>query len=139
MLATELSRREVEDRAAGFSRRLAGQLTDVVIIVAVSGCIAVVVETTTTYNAIVWPLTALYYAWCEGRGSGQTIGKRAMRLRVVDDVNGVPIGVPRALLRFVVSLISFCVCLLGYVAMIGDPARQTWHDKAARAVVIDDR
>jgi uncharacterized RDD family membrane protein YckC len=99
LLAMELSQREVEERAARFSRRLAGQLIDVVITVAVSGDIAVIVQGTTIYNAIAWPLTALYYSWCERRGSGQTIGKRAMRIRVVDDVKGVPIGLPRALYR----------------------------------------
>jgi uncharacterized RDD family membrane protein YckC len=47
-----------------------------------------------------------------------------------------PIGYPRAFLRWLVSILSAIVAFLGYLWMIWDPQKQTWHDKAAGSVVV---
>ena len=46
------------------------------------------------------------------------------------------IGVGRAIGRYFVSLISGFVCLLGYLWMLWDSQKQTWHDKAVSAKVV---
>jgi uncharacterized RDD family membrane protein YckC len=35
-----------------------------------------------------------------------------------------------------VSIVSAIVFLLGYLWMLWDPEKQTWHDKAAGSVVV---
>ncbi|MBV9801857.1 MAG: RDD family protein, partial [Solirubrobacterales bacterium] len=73
----------------------------------------------------------------EGGASGQTPGKRALKIRVVDVQDDVSIGYIRALLRFIVSWVSLIVLFIGYLSMLGEPSGQTWHDIAARSLVVD--
>jgi uncharacterized RDD family membrane protein YckC len=102
----------------------------------VSFLISRLVRSTVVVNVIYWVPVAVYFTWCEGQPSGQTLGKRVLGIRVVDDATGGSIGYARALLRFVVSGISFIALLFGYLSMLGDSAGQTWHDKAARSLVV---
>ncbi|MCB0162813.1 MAG: RDD family protein [Anaerolineae bacterium] len=69
---------------------------------------------------------------------GATPGKRLMGLRIVR-LNGQPLTVGLALLRYLGYWLSFLLLCLGYVWIIIDPRRQGWHDKLGRTVVIYDR
>jgi uncharacterized RDD family membrane protein YckC len=77
----------------------------------------------------------VYFAKLEG-GSGQTVGKRVLGIRVVDARTGGSIGVGRAVGRYFGRLISGLVCLLGYLWMLWDPEKQTWHDKMVTSYVV---
>jgi len=78
----------------------------------------------------------LYYVVPVGR-SGQTLGKRATGVRVVDATTGAPIGGGRAFGRWLFAgFISSNVCLLGYLWAIWDGRKQTWHDKVVTSVVV---
>lgn len=78
----------------------------------------------------------LYFTLLIGR-SGQTLGKRACGVRVVDASTGQPIGTGRALGRYLFStFISGNVCLLGYLWALWDDRKQTWHDKVVSSVVV---
>jgi uncharacterized RDD family membrane protein YckC len=77
-----------------------------------------------------------FFTYFEGSPSGQTPGKRAMGIRVIDYQNGGPLGYGRALLRWVCRIISAIPCGLGYLWMLWDSERQTWHDKIAQSVVV---
>ena len=59
--------------------------------------------------------------------TGQTPGNAALGLRVVDirDETGRPIGYSRAFIRWIVSLVSALVFLLGYLWML-------WDSRSAR-------
>jgi uncharacterized RDD family membrane protein YckC len=80
----------------------------------------------------------VYYTYFEGE-SGQTIGKRAVGIRVVDINGGGPIGYSRAFIRYVGRIISTLVIFLGYLWMLWDPQKQTWHDKMANSVVVPQK
>jgi uncharacterized RDD family membrane protein YckC len=83
------------------------------------------------------PLISLAYGiYFEGSPSGQTIGKHAMNIRVIDADTGAPIGYGRAVIRAIMKYVSGFVCLLGYLWMLWDPNKQTWHDKVANSVVV---
>ena len=80
-----------------------------------------------------------YYSFLIGK-KGRTLGQRIAGLRVVDDTSGQPIGVLRAFGRFLAAFFLSRWCLyLGYLWMLWDPAKQTWHDKITRARVISSR
>lgn len=125
---------QIGQLTATFGQRFAALLLDAILLAIVSLIISRVVKGA-LINAVNWPLAAGYYTWCEGR-YGQTLGKRAVNIKVVDDLTGQSIGCARALLRFVVSWVSFIVFLIGYLAMLVEPAQQTWHDRAARSLVV---
>jgi uncharacterized RDD family membrane protein YckC len=50
--------------------------------------------------------------------------------------NGASIGYGRAFVRWLVSIVSAIVLLLGYLWMLWDSEKQCWHDKAANDVVV---
>jgi uncharacterized RDD family membrane protein YckC len=77
-----------------------------------------------------------YYTYLEGSPSGQTLGKRAMSIRVIDFAGGGSIGTSRALIRYVGRIVSSIPCGLGYLWMLWDSEKQTWHDKFANSVVV---
>ena len=79
----------------------------------------------------------LYYGLTEGR-AGQTIGKRALGVKVIDTYTGAPIGVGRAIGRYFAKILSAIPCLLGYLWMLWDPNKQTWHDKMVNSYVVSD-
>jgi uncharacterized RDD family membrane protein YckC len=80
-------------------------------------------------------LALIYYSILEGSTRGQTIGKRVFSIKVTDLNTGHSIGYPRAALRYVASYLSTIPLALGYLWMLWDPERQTWHDKIAGSVV----
>ena len=60
----------------------------------------------------------------------------ALGIRVIGLDTGGSIGYGRALLRWLVSIVSAIVLLLGYFWMLWDKEKQCWHDKAANDVVV---
>ena len=77
-----------------------------------------------------------YYGYLEGSTSGQTIGKKALCIRVIDFNTGGPIGFGRAVIRYFGRIVSAIPCFLGFFWMLWDKERQAWHDKFATDVVV---
>ena len=77
----------------------------------------------------------VYWAKLEG-GKGQTLGKQALGIKTVDIRTGTTIGSGRAVGRYFARILSELVCFLGYLWMLWDPDKQTWHDKIVDSVVI---
>jgi uncharacterized RDD family membrane protein YckC len=81
-----------------------------------------------------------YYGYLNGV-VGQTVGKMALRIRVVDRATGQPIGLGRGLLRYVVYFVLFAACLIPGIinglSPLWDNLRQAWHDKAVNSLVVD--
>jgi uncharacterized RDD family membrane protein YckC len=77
-----------------------------------------------------------YFTFFEGSASGQTVGKKLLNIRVVDLDNAQSIGFVRAALRNVVAYFVSVIFLLGYLWMLWDEERQTWHDKVASSIVV---
>jgi uncharacterized RDD family membrane protein YckC len=75
-----------------------------------------------------------FYAWFWLHG-GQTLGMRAWRLRV-QRVDGGPITIWQALLRFLVAIASLACAGLGFLWMLVDHDRMTWHDRFSETVMV---
>lgn len=120
---------------ASFGIRFVAALIDGVIL-GVIGFIIRLILGDVLGSALNLLLGLAYYAYLEGSPSGQTVGKRAMSIRVIDFAGGGPIGPGRALLRYVGRILSAIPCLLGYFWMLWDSEKQTWHDKIATTVVV---
>ena len=119
---------------AGFGERFLAWLIDTVILGLVG--IVLVLVARSLGNALSIFLGLAYYGYFEGSPSGQTVGKRAMNIRVIDFQTGQALGVGRALIRYVGKIVSGIVCALGYLWMLWDKEKQTWHDKIAVSVVV---
>ncbi|MPZ90379.1 MAG: hypothetical protein GEU68_01910 [Actinobacteria bacterium] len=81
-----------------------------------------------------------YFALTNGGESGATLGKRLMRIRVVDQYDGNRIGPGRAFLRWVLMgvfwMAAYLPGLINLLWPLWDPQRQAWHDKLANSVVV---
>lgn len=120
---------------ASFGYRLGAWLIDVIILgvvdtvirailgVAVGGLIGVIIN-------------FAYFGYFEGGPAGQTIGKLALGIRVVRYDDGGPLGWGTALLRNVCRILSGLACFIGYLWMLWDPEKMTWHDKLSKTVVV---
>ncbi|MCY4072623.1 MAG: RDD family protein [Chloroflexi bacterium] len=70
--------------------------------------------------------------------NGQTLGKIMLKLRVIKK-NGQRIGLLDAIIRNVFGYTISGMFLLGYLWAMFDREKQTWHDKLAGTVVVDER
>jgi uncharacterized RDD family membrane protein YckC len=123
----------VTSARAGFWRRFAAAFIDGVLLGIVSWILQAILGTT---GSVVTLLVGIgYYTYFHG-STGQTPGDAALSIRVVDKDGGASIGYGRAFVRWLVSIISGAVLLLGYLWMLWDSEKQTWHDKAANSVVV---
>ena len=66
---------------------------------------------------------------------GQTLGKMACRLRVVDRAGG-PVGTTTAVIRTIGYLVSVLPLGVGFVWMVRDTERRALHDRLAGTRVV---
>lgn len=68
---------------------------------------------------------------------GATIGKLAMKIRVIEintlENPNVLVALNRAIFRVVSEMLFY----LGFLWAMFDPARQGWHDKTAKTLVVN--
>lgn len=82
-------------------------------------------------------LVGFLFLWTKKVGTtGQSWGMSAANVRVVDAATGQPIGQGRALGRWFARFLSGWACLLGYLWMLWDQRKQTWHDKLVSSIVV---
>ena len=124
---------------SGFWRRFAAALIDGIVLGVVSGILSAVMNKAGG-EGLGFVISLGYYTYFHGK-TGQTPGDAVMSIRVVDLRNGsgAPIGYGRALGRALMSIVSGVVLLLGYLWMIWDSEKQTWHDKVVGSVVVPAR
>jgi uncharacterized RDD family membrane protein YckC len=120
---------------SGFWRRFAAAFLDGLVL-AVPGIVFVLIFNDAIANLLSLIVGIGYFTYFEGGPTGQTVGKKALGIRVIDFKAGGPIGYGRGLLRYVARYLSALVFFLGYFWMIWDAEKQTWQDKIAGTVVV---
>lgn len=125
---------QMPQKLAGFWIRLGAALIDAIIIGVVQFVLALIIDRNTA-QGLGFLISAAYFTYFHG-STGQTLGNKVVNIQVVDAGGGGTIDYGRAFLRWIVSFFSGLVLALGYLWMLWDPQNQTWHDKAARSLVI---
>jgi uncharacterized RDD family membrane protein YckC len=121
---------------AGFWRRFVAAFLDGIILGVIGGILgAILTDSDNAASGVGLVLGILYYTYFEG-SSGQTLGKKALGIRVVDLAGGGSIGFGRAFIRYIGRIVSAIPLFLGYFWMLWDKEKQTWHDKFANSVVV---
>ncbi len=68
---------------------------------------------------------------------GATLGKMAMKIKVIDaEYLGLP-SISESIIRAVVRVISEAVFYFGFLVASFSPVKLTWHDRAAKTLVVD--
>jgi uncharacterized RDD family membrane protein YckC len=119
--------------AAGFWRRFVAALIDGLVVGVVETILRLVLGGFGTGLGVI--VSFGYYTYFHG-STGQTPGDAALAIRVLDIETREVIGYQRAFIRCLVSIVSGLVIALGYLWMLWDPRKQTWHDKAANSLPI---
>jgi uncharacterized RDD family membrane protein YckC len=120
---------------AGFWQRFGAMLLDAFIIMFAYVPLAIAFGSDAGSNLGLVAMIA-YFTLLEGGAKGQTLGKKALGIRVIDLGRGGPIGPGRAFIRLVGRLVSWIPIYLGYLWMLWDREKQTWHDKMSASVVV---
>jgi uncharacterized RDD family membrane protein YckC len=119
---------------AGIGPRFLAALIDGVIVGVVIVVLALILKGAGSALGIL--ITIAYFAYFEGQPAGQTIGKKAMNIRVIDFETGGSLETSKAIVRGVVRYISGLVCAIGFIWAFFNDQKQTWHDLAAGTVVV---
>jgi uncharacterized RDD family membrane protein YckC/endogenous inhibitor of DNA gyrase (YacG/DUF329 family) len=69
-------------------------------------------------------------------GNGQTLGMKAMKIKLCETDGTYPIGYGKGFLRWIGMVISGLVIGLGFLWILIDENRQGWHDKIAGTYVV---
>jgi serine/threonine-protein kinase len=117
--------------AAGFGPRFGAAFIDGAIGWVISVVLGVVDPNLTALGGIIG--LAIY---CVMVGKGQSIGQKATNIRIVDSNSGAGISAGKALGRRLVSIISALPCYLGFLWMLWDKDKKTWHDKIMNTSVV---
>lgn len=120
---------------AGFWIRFAGLLLDTIILAVIVVVLILVIDQTVG-QLLGFLIELTYFALLTGGASGQTLGMKAVGIRVVGYDTGGAIGYGRGVVRALVQLILSGIFFLGYLWMLWDREKQTWHDKASNSVVV---
>ncbi|MFI5526399.1 RDD family protein [Streptomyces platensis] len=85
--------------------------------------------------ALLWAVVAQIVILVK-EGKGASPGKKAMKIRLIREENGQPLGFGRALLRRICHALDSAPCSIGYLWPAWDAKGQTFADKVMRTVVV---
>ena len=86
------------------------------------------------FRTLLFLICFSFYTWFWLHG-GQTLGMRAWKLRL-QNIDGRPITIWQALLRFLVAIPSLALAGLGFFWMLVDKDSMTWHDRFSESVIV---
>ncbi|MBU0569992.1 RDD family protein [Patescibacteria group bacterium] len=152
LVGSELPK-DPQSEFASFVTRLLACFVDCLIVTFISGIIAYAIisisnalvnsyggmDKAVTKNIAQIPailLGSAYFIYFTG-SSGQTLGKKMVKIKVVKKGTATPPSYTSAFLREIVGkMISAIILGLGFLWVIGDKEKQAWHDKIAGTVVV---
>ncbi|QQS43511.1 RDD family protein [Candidatus Roizmanbacteria bacterium] len=116
---------------AGSGARFVSFLIDAIIL----GIVGALLGQTAESGALGMVVGAAYYIFFWVKQDGQTLGKKAMHIKVVR-TDGKPMDWMTAGLRYIGYIVSGIPLLLGYIWILFDGKKQGWHDKIANTYVV---
>ncbi|MFF2715513.1 RDD family protein [Streptomyces sp. NPDC058011] len=81
---------------------------------------------------------AIWQLYQEGT-TGQTIGKKAVGIRLLREADGRPLGFGMAFVRRLAHFLDSIACYIGWLWPLWDEKKQTFADKVCSSVVIRSR
>lgn len=137
-------------------KRLLAIIYDLLLLIALFFVVGIIVSSVTTFlvnqgNAITEThdfyiahrvivllalfLTSLFFYswfWCHG---GQTLGMKTWKIQLLSD-NDCPVTLKQALIRYCMALVSWAVFGLGFIWVLVDKNKRSWHDIASHTHLI---
>jgi uncharacterized RDD family membrane protein YckC len=121
---------------AGFGIRLGAFLLDGLIVGIPLNLVLFFIDVFAIRQSLSFVVGIAYSVYFIGSPSGQTVAMKLCNIRAIDAQTAGQIEYGTALVRHLVSFVSGLACLVGYLWMLWDPEKQTWHDKVANTFVV---
>lgn len=86
-------------------------------------------------GALVGLAATLWLVYQEGT-TGQSVGKKALNIRLVREYDGQVLGFGLAFVRRLCHVLDGLACYVGFLWPLWDPKRQTFADKIMTTVVV---
>jgi uncharacterized RDD family membrane protein YckC len=97
------------------------------------GAVPMIIGTAVLLAGMVW---TIYNRWFVAGRTGQSLGKRITRIRLVGEPTDAPIGPMNAFLRDLVHILDGAA-YVGYLWPLWDEKKQTFADKIMRTIVVN--
>jgi len=138
MSATTMTALSTAEKA-GWGTRALAIFIDAIGIGIIAGAVSAIIGgdlSSRQYQGLSTLFQAVYftYFW-SAAGKGQTLGSRALNIRVVK-TDGSYLDYVGAFLRYIGFVISCVVFFLGVIWAAFDAQKQGWHDKIAGTYVV---
>lgn len=123
-------------RYASWARRVSAFLIDALPLVLAEGVVGTRVPVLMWLGWLVGLGLAGYNRWIRAGKTGQSWGKKALRVKLVSGSTGQPIGVGVAFTRDIWHTLDTFTCYIGWLLPLWGAKRQTLADKILNTVVI---
>ena len=97
------------------------------------GAVPIIVGVAIMLAGMVW---TIYNRWFVAGRTGQSLGKRVTRIRLVSEQTDAPIGPMNAFIRDLVHILDG-MAYVGYLWPLWDEKKQTFADKIMRTIVVN--
>jgi uncharacterized RDD family membrane protein YckC len=97
------------------------------------GAIPMMIGTLVMLAGMVW---TVYNRWIVAGRTGQSLGKRVTRIRLIGEPSEAPIGPMNAFVRDLVHVLDG-MAYVGYLWPLWDEKKQTFADKIMRTIVVN--
>ncbi|MFC4084275.1 RDD family protein [Amycolatopsis samaneae] len=78
----------------------------------------------------------VYNRWIQGGNTGQSLGKRILKIKLVKEDTAQPLGAGGAFLRDICHILDSAICYLGFLWPLWDDKAQTFADKIVGSIVV---
>jgi uncharacterized RDD family membrane protein YckC len=99
-----------------------------------TAAVAMIIGCSVILASLAW---VAYNRWMIAGKTGQSLGKRATKIRLIGEATNTPIGAKNAFIRDLVHILD-ALTLVGYLWPFWDDKKQTFADKIMRTIVVDD-
>jgi uncharacterized RDD family membrane protein YckC len=98
------------------------------------GAITVIIGLSVMLASLAW---VAYNRWLTAGRTGQSLGKRVVKIRLIGEETNAPIGARNAFVRDLVHILD-ALTLVGYLWPLWDDKRQTFADQIMKTAVINE-
>jgi uncharacterized RDD family membrane protein YckC len=99
-----------------------------------SPAIAMIIGLSLMLASMIW---VAYNRWMIAGKTGQSFGKRVIKIKLIGEASNAPIGPRNACIRDLVHILD-ALTVVGYLWPLWDAKRQTFADKIMKSIVVND-
>ena len=99
-----------------------------------TAAVAMIIGLSVILASLAW---VAYNRWIIAGKTGQSMGKRMTKIRLIGEETNTPIGAKNAFIRDLVHILD-ALSLVGYLWPLWDAKKQTFGDKIMRTIVVNE-